>query len=475
MCNRHGGGIALYISNEFEFLVTMCGPKELEFLLVSLHNINNAHQKVYIGLWYRPPDKNTALDGLYSVIENLDVALLSSFVLLGDFNIDFCKQSHPLFSKLSIFLQSFVLTQVVPQPTHISPSGRASLIDLVLLSSPSQLVSCNVIPPLGNSDHNGINLTIKCFQNTPPVKSRKRTIWRYSHADFDKANRLIKATDWTFLDNETNIDAVWTTWESKFMTIMEECIPRATIFPRCNLPWMSRSIRAKIRKRNSAYKKARETGGTTTWKKYTSLRNQVVHTLRQAKKDHLKKVSSQGSKQFWKTVKFLKKASSQIPTLNNGSIIASTNVDKASVLNEVLSQNFNSTVPPLTEADSQTFSVNSSAELPENIFCSEDEVLGLLLTIDTSKASGPDGISGTMLKNTAHTISPLVTRLFNLSIKTGKVPHQWKISSVVPIPKASPNTDNPRTYRPISLLPVISKLLERHIHSACGVQSSDRK
>ena len=463
--NRHGGGIALYISNEFEFLVTMCGPKELEFLLVSLHNINNAHQKVYIGLWYRPPDKNMALDDLYSVIENLDVAILSSFVLLGDFNIDFCKQSHPLFSKLSIFLQSFVLTQVVPQPTHISPSGRASLIDLVLLSSPSQLVSCNVIPPLGNSDHNGINLTIKCFQNTPPVKSRKRTIWRYSHADFDKANRLINATDWTFLDNETNIDAVWTTWESKFMTIMEECIPRATIFPRRNLPWMSRSIRAKIRKRNSAYKKARETGGTTTWKKYTSLRNQVVHTLRQAKKDHLKKVSSQGSKQFWKTVKFLKKASSQIPTLNNGSIIASTNVDKASVLNEVLSQNFNSTVPPLTEADSQTFSVNSSAELPENIFCSEDEVLGLLLAIDTSKASGPDGISGTMLKNTAHTISPLVTRLFNLSIKTGKVPHQWKISSVVPIPKASPNTDNPRNYRPISLLPVISKLLERHIHS----------
>ena len=147
--------------------------------LVSLHNINNAHQKVYIGLWYRPPDKNTALDDLYSVIENLDVAILSSFVLLGDFNIDFCKQSHPLFSKLSIFIQSFVLTQVVPQPTHISPSGRASLIDLVLLSSPSQLVSCNVIPPLGNSDHYGINLTIKCFQNMPPVKSRKRTIWRY--------------------------------------------------------------------------------------------------------------------------------------------------------------------------------------------------------------------------------------------------------------------------------------------------------
>jgi len=70
-----------------------------------------------------------------------------------------------------------------------------------------------------------------------------------------------------------------------------------------------------------------------------------------------------------------------------------------------------------------------------------------------------------MLKNTAHTICPLVTKLFNLSIETGKVPHQWKISSVVPIPKSPQNTDNPRNYRPISLLPVISKLLERHIHS----------
>ena len=87
----------MYISNKFEFQVTMCGPKELECLLVSLHNANNTNQKVYIGLWYRPPDKNTALDDLYSVIENLDVSILSSFVLLGDFNIDFCKQNHPLF------------------------------------------------------------------------------------------------------------------------------------------------------------------------------------------------------------------------------------------------------------------------------------------------------------------------------------------------------------------------------------------
>ncbi len=105
-------------------------------------------------------------------------------------------------------------------------------------------------------------------------------------------------------------------------------------------------------------------------------------------------------------VKFPKKASSQIPTLKNGSDEVSSNVDKASLLNEVLSQNFNSAIPPLSDADSQHFMVNPLTVSPEDILCSEEEVLGLLLAIDTSKASGPDGISGKMLKNTALSISP---------------------------------------------------------------------
>ncbi len=56
-----------------------------------------------IGLWYRPPANYTALDNLHSVMESLDATILSSFVLLGNFNIDFCNQRHPLFCKLTSF------------------------------------------------------------------------------------------------------------------------------------------------------------------------------------------------------------------------------------------------------------------------------------------------------------------------------------------------------------------------------------
>ena len=177
----------------------MCGPKELEFHLVSLFSTNNVNEKVYIGLWYRPPSNSGALDDLYSIFWKFGYQCFFSFILLGDFNIDFYNHHHPLFSKLSTFLQSFVLTQVAPQPTHFNSSGSSTLIDLVLLSVPSQLVNCNVITPLGNSDHSGVDVTLKWSRNARPVKASKQTIWRYAHADFAKANQLINRTDWSFL------------------------------------------------------------------------------------------------------------------------------------------------------------------------------------------------------------------------------------------------------------------------------------
>ena len=68
------------------------------------------------------------------------------------------------------------------------------------------------------------------------------------------------------------------------------------------------------------------------------------------------------------------------------------------------------------------------------------------------------------LKCTAPSIAPLFAQIFNTSIKSGKVPSVWKASNIVPIPNGSNSSSDPSNYRPISLLPVVSKLLERVIH-----------
>ena len=69
-----------------------------------------------------------------------------------------------------------------------------------------------------------------------------------------------------------------------------------------------------------------------------------------------------------------------------------------------------------------------------------------------------------MLKYTALSIAPSLSKLFNLSIRTGCCPDDWKIARIVPIPKAD-EMSSPMNYRPISILPIVSKVLERHISS----------
>ena len=64
-----------------------------------------------------------------------------------------------------------------------------------------------------------------------------------------------------------------------------------------------------------------------------------------------------------------------------------------------------------------------------------------------------------MLKHTIHSITPNVIKLFNLSLQSGIFPDDWKFARIVPIPKSGDPT-NPFNYRPISILPLLNKLLE---------------
>ena len=68
--------------------------------------------------------------------------------------MNFCNQSHPFYSKLCNIFYTFCMTQVVSEHTHISSNGNASTIDLVAMTSPSLLSSCETTPSLSNSDTN---------------------------------------------------------------------------------------------------------------------------------------------------------------------------------------------------------------------------------------------------------------------------------------------------------------------------------
>lgn len=70
-----------------------------------------------------------------------------------------------------------------------------------------------------------------------------------------------------------------------------------------------------------------------------------------------------------------------------------------------------------------------------------------------------------MLKSTASSIAYPLSHIFNLLLQSGILPSDWKHSHVVPIPKTKSPSSSPSDYRPISLLPIISKVLERHVYN----------
>ena len=120
-------------------------------------------------------------------------------------------------------------------------------------------------------------------------------------------------------------------------------------------------------------------------------------------------------------------------------------------------QCFNRDIPSLTPADTGQHTVQYDL-CPDELLCTTDEFLFLMKSLDSSKANGPDGVSAQMLKATACSIVPSLTKLFNISISQGRFPECWKTSTVVPIPKSS-NHKETTNYRPISLLSIISKML----------------
>lgn len=102
-----------------------------------------------------------------------------------------------------------------------------------------------------------------------------------------------------------------------------------------------------------------------------------------------------------------------------------------------------------------------SSLISEDLLYSEDFVFHLLSILDVSKSCGSDNISAYMFKYTAKNICSSVTSLFNLSLKMRQVPSQWKEACVSPIPKQSKQV-SPDHYRPISLLCILSKIMEKH-------------
>ena len=213
---------------------------------------------------------------------------------------------------------------------------------------------------------------------------------------------------------------------------MSQCIPNKIALIK-NEPAGSPKIKLLIKKRSRLFQQAKRGYNPRVWKKYQSARNKIVSAVRSAKATYLRNLTNQlnAPRDFWSHYHSVKCLPSRIPaTLQNGSTSSTTTLSKANMLNKYFCSfmnpklGFKPRTPP------------SSVPLLSSITCSQECMQQLLSTMKTKTVSGPDTISSHMLKDTARSISPFLHKLFSLSLSTGKLPSEWKISNVTPIPKS---------------------------------------
>lgn len=247
---------------------------------------------------------------------------------------------------------------------------------------------------------------------------------------------------------------------------------------------MTGEIKRDIRHREYHLKKARKLKCNDHWASYRYYRNGVTNKIRKAKATYSRRLideNKRDQKAFWKTVK--KILPGETKNISSGIMIDDKlSTDKYQIANAfnkfftgVVAKLKGSLGPVLTHVINLSASFPSQKRFPQFKFdkVSELFIITQLQSLKSGKAVGLDNISPRLLKDAADIITNPLTQIINASLSQATLPADWKAARVIPLYKAG-KANQVGNYRPISILPVISKLIERAVQVQLGKHLSER-
>ena len=441
---------------------------DVESIWLELFNSNN--NSILVNFLYRPPNSNQSWIDLYeSQLDRADSTNLDLYIL-GDFNINYMpgKTVHNFNnSKWKDITTKFGLIQHINNPTR-STKRSSTIIDHIYTSCSYTEINA-FVSRLSISDHYPVCFTYPKMKRS---KDNSHQIIKYrSFKNFDE-NTFRETLFYSGLDcTETFSDP------NKSLDVFYNCVNFALkkhapvkekrIKHDHQPAWYSNEIKALIRERD--YCKRKGDHG-----RYKLLRNQITSLIKKSKRDFFNKAINEN-----KDAKFMWKNLKDMANLNHtGNIALPSKLtkdneeleDKLSIVNE-LNYHFVSISNIITkmkfeESNFTLIKTTLNSILRNNIFdidfITMFEVRKIINKLDVNKSTGVDGIGPAVLKYCGDIIIPSITYIINSSISTGIFPDKLKEARVLPIFKGGCN-DKTENYRPISILPTISKIFERHI------------
>ena len=469
------GGVAIYLHKMYDY--TICQElgifKEGEFESIFIEI--NAPRKSVIGEIYRIPNTNptSSLKHYDTILQKL--ANYTNPIIIGtdqNFNLLKADTHDKTRELLDLFLTSGLLPTIT-KPTRIT-HNTATLIDNLYVSTKKCDDTKSCILTFDISDHLPVFASIQKHTQ----KTKNMTNFRYrklnpsaTQAICDHLNR----TDFNHLDT-LNTDVATEYLVNKIQEVMDIHAPEKTVTISnksiAHERWMTKGLLKSSKTCHKLYKK--QLGKTKTEKAYTTYityRN-IYNTLkRKAKQSYYFETLNNHKSNMRRTWKEINQLIGRIN--DKSSIIESIRVNDKLIqdpqtIAEEFANYFCAVGPnhansiPKSETTYCSYLKNN---FTTNIFMSptdKQEILNIIGQLKSKSTQGHHGISPKLLKDLKDPLSSPLATIINKSLSEGKFPNIMKIARINPIFKAKDKTAL-SNYRPISILPTISKVFEKII------------
>ena len=473
---KRGVGIAIFIRDKYVDYVeplielTRVSPDMEQYWI----EIKRPYCKpIWMCTCYRPPSGNTkiAFDELSNAISVLDkISYVAELLIMGDLNINYTTKTSSDFKLIKEFERKHIITQIINSPTRITNRVK-STIDLIMTDM--LYVSESGVLPVAISDHLPIYLIKK---KDRPIKTFSQIKGRtYKKYNKDILVNLIKTNGrWAeFWNPSHDPTQLWDIMLSIIHDAADVLCPYVNIRIRDDTPgWYTKEIIEEVNLKKHYAGELRKSNSTGNYNNLMHSKRKLRRMLTVAKQDLI--VSSlnenrSNPRRFWRIINEdlglnSKKATAKCSRIRTAPGTILQGVEVVDYLSEYYANNGKKLAENITQ--NKIPNLEKFPEVKTELdfrFIPMHVVEKLVNTINIHKSSGIQDLSAELIRDAFTVLTVELTHLFNESVTQKIFPLQWAIGCVTPIPKGGDSLD-PGNWRPITILPIPSKLLEKAIH-----------
>ena len=459
---NHGGGVAIFYKEHLKIEWKSYPTDEIEEMLWV--HVKGKHSFL-LGTIYRADYTDTLNDenGESKIEESIRKAseLSNTIFVTGDYNIDMNDVNNKDTIKLHHIYEPYGLKQLINKPTRIDPRTKRSTIIDHIWTNANNIVSTHGTFQ-GISDHLATYVKLNIKKEVPSEKVIKYRCYAKYNKDTFNTNLSQAFSESNILQTlaEQNVNSAMDELIKIIQTTINEIAPIREMKLKDKIkqiPWFTTELKNLIQDKKQYLSDYYSYGIEAFKKRAKEINNQINYLKRKLKKSFFRSKlnnSESNPKKYWQAINEITQRTEDKEITEPDKMTQ----EKANDFNKY----FASVGKKIQQNLQQKFLLQNFSGLTGFNLHHETEVtVGKLIdNIRIDVAVGTDDISAKIIKDAKPTLAPILTEIINLSYDAKIFPDSMKIAKIKALHKKEDNNDF-SNYRPISILPTLSKIFER--------------